>query len=215
MQQEKITTVAYGLREIDGERRLVRVESQDTNSGYRNDARYKFTFNPDCPLYKSDEPRQVLGAITVKTEWYNSTEREPCWGAINPRRLEVVRITEVLELESIPMRRPVVFPDEIITYSKPRFLCARYLGRDLPDIDTYWQMRLVLIPAGETLESLQEKCTEYPVYVGEGTSLSYYGWGVMPLLEEYVELAQGKPAVLLFTSVAGPLQSPKDLIEGH
>jgi hypothetical protein len=202
MQQDKTVSVAYGLREIAGQRRLVRVESQynGREATCCGENRYELTFLGGYPLYKVEAPRKALRAITVNPPWHNSDEQSPMWGSVDPVALEVVRINEVVELESIPMQRPVIFIDTIDTYAKPRFLCARYLGRELPDLDTSWQMRLVYIPVGETLETLQQKCTNYPVFIGKGTSMQCYGWGVIPMLEEYVELAKGRPAVILFTS---------------
>jgi hypothetical protein len=206
MQQDKTVNVAYGLREIAGERRLVRVESQynGRNATCCGENRYELTFFDGYPLYRVDSPRKALRALSVNQQWYNSDEEHPSWGMVDPMKLEVVRITEVVELESIPMQRPVVFQDTINTYSKPRFLCARYLNRELPDIQTVWHMRLVHIPEGETLETLQQKCSNYPVFIGKGASFQEYGWGVTPVPEEYLELTKGRPAVMLFTSSNHP-----------
>ena len=188
-------------------RRLVRVESQNNGSDARccGENRYEFTFMDDCPLYKAQSSRKALRALTVNPSWFNSEKELPSWGDVDPSTLEIVRITEVIELESLPTLRPVVFKEIINTYSKTRRLCERYLNRDLPDIATDWQMRLVYIPEGETLETLQKKCSDYPVFVGKGAIMQYYGWGVIPMLEEYAELAEGRPAVILFTSTNHPL----------
>jgi hypothetical protein len=65
-------------------------------------------------------------------------------------------------------------------------------------------MRLVHIPEGETLETLQQKYSNYPVFIGKGASFQEYGWGVTPVPEEYLELTKGRPAVMLFTSSNHP-----------
>jgi hypothetical protein len=204
--QDKTTQVAYGLRECAGQRRLVRVLSQlnGPDADFCGERRFEFTFFDDAPLFKVELPRMALRALSVNPLWYNSQAQAPSWGDVNPQLLEVVRITESLELESVPLVRPVVFPDVLATWGKPRFLCERYLGRTLPDLDTPWYMRLVRIPEGETLVTLAQKCDSYPVFIGKDTATLQYGWGVTTVPEEYEELTLGEPAVMLFSSSSGP-----------
>lgn len=206
MQQEKTVTISYGLREIAGERRLVGLEFQSTgNATCCGEQDCTLTFAEGATRYRAATARGAQRTLVVNTDWFNSDAQRPSWGRVDASTLEVVEITEVLEIAGVPLPRPVVFTETLEVFSKSREVCGSYLGRDLPAIDTHWVMRLVYVPADETLDSLTAKCTEATVFLGKKSQSECYAWGVVAVPGELQsEVEPGRLAVLLCTSTNHP-----------
>ena len=206
MLKEKTVKVSFGLRESEGQRRLVGLEFQSTgDSTCCASQECALTFAEGAPLFRADSARSAQRALVVDTPWFNSNAQTPSWGRMSTAGLEVVQIMEVLEIVPVPLSKPIVFPTTIDSFHKSREVCAAHLRSALPCLDTHWSMRLVYVPDGETLDSLELSCTKATVFFGKDNLTQAYSWGVVPVPDELASSVEpGRDAVMLCVSSNHP-----------
>lgn len=202
---ERTVTTAFGLREKQGQRRLVRLDSDDADRCAST--RYALTFSEGYPLFEVDTAERAAYVLAVNTPWYNSSTKRPRWGSLSTDDLEVVCLTQTVVVESVAISPPVQFASALESYVKTWRLASRYLGRELPDQDLGgWTLRLVPLPDGESADSLREKCTDRFVLYGEMQTVEFC-WGLCTLPEEYEDLFTATPGVGIVTTARAPRSS--------
>lgn len=198
---DKEVKVSYGLREKAGARRMVHLDSQEnTGRDCCGEKRFELDFYEGLPLFRVKTPEKAVYVLAENTPWFNTDARSPNWGSVDVSTLEVVKITETVELETVDIQPPMRLYNAINSYAKPRSIAEKYLGRKLPERDHIWTMRLMHYPEGENFESLKAKCTDKVVLLGKGTAMRVYCWGIFEAPEEYVDLFGGVPGFCMFTS---------------
>jgi hypothetical protein len=189
------TSTVFGLRhKVTGE--LVGIYSEENNEGsFSNADRYTLVLGGSFRLFEVDSPEKASLVLAINTPRYNTQPYAPGWGSVNVKELEVVEIVRTMTVTPVETMTPIRFGDPVQSYGKFRSIIERYLGFELPvsNKESLFQMNIVYLPEGETLESLKKKCTGRPLFIGEDSTYPQIGLGVFQLPEEYEDLLKGKP----------------------
>jgi len=196
--------IMYGLRDkATGE--LIRIVAEP-NESYtaRDEFKYKLDVlgrdTAELPVFEVDSAEKAAYAMTVETPWYSSTREKPTWAWRRKPDLEVVEITHETTITTVEIEMPVVFEKIHLQERKPRIVLRRYLDFPSENQDTVFKMFVVALPAGETLETLQQKCRNKKVAVGKDSVYVEHAIGVFDLPEEYASyVPNGQSGIGLVT----------------
>jgi hypothetical protein len=188
-------TTGYGLRhKTTGQ--LAHIYEEDTDgNGYSNEYQYRLVDSDTghrCRVFEVDSANKAALVLVINTAWYNTTEEKPSWGGLDLAEYDVIKIVRMssvsLEVCNVPV--PVTFTKVVEQRRTMRSLAERYLGHSIPDEYASGDLKFTVapLPAGETVASLQEKCTNRPVIVGVGNEWPEFCVGAFDLPEEYAAL---------------------------
>lgn len=195
MSTTSTTTTGYGLRhKTTGQ--LAHIYEEDTDgNGYSNEYQYRLVDSDTgyrCRVFEVDTANKAALVLVINTAWYNSTQEKPGWGGLDLTEYEVVEIVRVssVSIEACNVPVPVTFTKVVEQRRTMRSLAERYLGHSIPDEYAGGDLKFTVapLPAGETVASLKEKCTNRPVIVGAGNEYPEFCVGAFQLPEEYAAL---------------------------
>lgn len=194
--KEVATTTMYSLRnKSTGFLAELYAEGNDNHScsgefGYKLHPGDKTSTFPPFQVNTADKAALVL---VLNTPWYNSNAEQPQWGSIRPEDYEVVQVVRTVETTPVAIESPVVFSQPVQQYAKPRNIAERYLGYKLASDfkNDVFQMLVVALPEGETVESLRTKCLDRLVLIGKDSQYPERALGAFELPEDYVDLVKG------------------------
>jgi hypothetical protein len=187
MKNDKVGVYSYGLREIAGQRRQVYLECERKLSATEDYEIYTLSFFAYNPLFKVGTAEAALRVLQNQPKWYNSSALLPAWGQIDPDSLEVFRIEEVPSLKVVKIR-PVVFEEVVSRKYIAHRQCEDLLKKELAPHYS-WTTHVVVIPAGESLETLKRKCEGATIHVGiTELRASMYCQAVLPATANQVTL---------------------------
>lgn len=203
MTQNVASTTTYGLRHKKTGI-LAQISSEENTSHSCGGNRY--TLHPGCknvyfPQFEVDSAEAAALIMVLNTPWYNSTAEKPSWGSVKPDDYDIVQIVRTEEMTPISIEKPVVFGRAVEQYRKPRNIAERYLGFKVEGdfINGTFDMHVLALPDGETLDSLGPRCRNRLVLIGPDSQQPEFCLGAFELPEEYADLVKGKPGIGIFT----------------
>jgi len=202
MSTTSTTTQGFGLRhKTTGQ--LAHIYQEDTDgSGYSNEYQYRLLDADSgyrCKVFEVDSANKAALALVINTAWYNSTEEKPNWGGLDRAEYEVVEIVRVstVSIKTTDVPVPVTFIKVVEQRRTMQKLAERYLGHSIPDEHAEHDLKFSVapLPAGETVASIKEKCTNRPVLIGVGSEYPELCLGAFELPEEYAALFENGDGV--------------------
>lgn len=165
MKNEIVASCGFGLREIAGNRRMVHLEYSRTNNQVEDSETFSLSFFGYNPLFRVTTREAAAKVLQSCPEWFNTSLTAPAWGQIDPTTLEVVELDDMPEFKPVKVPRPVIFADIVSTKCIAHRLCEELLKCSLPPHYS-WAIYVVHVPAGESLETLKQKCEQATVHIG-------------------------------------------------
>ena len=202
MCKDLVSTTMYSLRN-KSTGFLAEIYAEE-NESHSCSGEYRYKLQPGdktstLPPFQVDTADKAALVLVLNTPWYNSNAEQPQWGSFRPADYEVVQVVRTVETTPVVVESPVIFGHPVQQYAKPRNIAERYLGYKLANDfkNDVFQMLVVALPDGETLESLREKCRDRLVLIGKDSQSPERALGAFELPEEYVDLVKG-PGVGIF-----------------
>lgn len=188
------TNAFYGLRDARNGN-LVRLGTH-VEERYAP-ARYVLSSNPRDPVFKLTSAEAVAFVLMEDTSTYNSSEECPGWGEYDVADLEIVKVTETVQMEKMEVLAPLTYRVREMPRRLPRQVLNMYLkGRVLDEGVTFATMGMVTLANNQSFEDAKayEGQTVYPEnnkFGGRKLLLS------LPVPSDYAESAD-MPNVALF-----------------
>jgi hypothetical protein len=168
-----------------------------------NSREYYLTLQPDeggDPPFAVDTAEQAVRALALDTPTYQTTPETPAWDGLIMTEFEIVKLETTTIVTPVEVEMPVRFARPLESRKTAPIVAKGYLGRPVP---SEWpgelRMNLVVLPEGETKESLVAKCEGKLIVVGSDATVFTHCVGVFETPEEYADLFNGKQSVGLIT----------------
>lgn len=192
---KSMTEKTYGLRNrfTGGLARLL-VETLD-NDGNRVPPQYRLGMDHDdeaAMLFQVDTAEKAALVKSFNTPENMSSKSYPGWGVLDMYRFDVAEITKVTSysVSEVDQAAPVAFARLIGQCATTQSKAENLLGHAIPDafIGKPLSLSVAPVPAGETFDSLKEKCTGRFILVTEEDAHIELCVGVSKLPDQYLRL---------------------------